>query len=398
MILKEIATVKGGKRLPKTEELVPYKTEHPYIRIRDMYQSYPLELNSDFEYITQEIHEKIKKYTVNQGDVIIAVVGNTIGLVSLIGESLDGANLTENCNKLVNLKNYDNRFLYYYLNSKHGQDEIQKGIVGSSQPKLPIYNIEKFKIPDVDITIQIKIVSILESIDKKIKVNEKINRNLSEQAQILYKNWFVDFKPFGGNAPIDWIDSTLGDIAEIKTSTFRPEQCPDAIVEHYSIPALDDKHFPIFEIASGIKSNKYRLTKNSVMISKLNPETKRIWRPICLSDMPVCSTEFIIYEAYISSNKDYVYSILDSRAFSNYLCANVTGSTGSRQRAIPKATLEFEIKLPPEEVINDFCSMVSPIYDVMEKNEIENQGLAEARNTLLPKLMSGEIDISKLDI
>lgn len=178
MLLKDIASVKGGKRLPKTDQLVSYKTNHPYIRIRDMYQSYPLQLNDNFEYITDDTYEKIKRYTVEQGDVILAVVGNTIGLVSLIGESLDGANLTENCNKIVDLQQYDNKFLYYYLTSKQGQEEIKKGIIGSSQPKLPIYNIEKFEIPEISLDSQKKIVSVLETIDKKININEKINNNL----------------------------------------------------------------------------------------------------------------------------------------------------------------------------------------------------------------------------
>lgn len=179
MQLKDVATVKGGKRLPKSDTLVGVKTNHPYIRIRDMYQSYPLEINDKFEYITEDTHQKIKQYIVEEGDVIIAVVGNTIGLVSLIGKSLNGANLTENCDKIVNLHNYDNRFLYYFLKSQEGQDEIRKGIVGSSQPKLPIYNIERFEIPDISIDIQMKIVEIIEGIDKKIKTNEEINKNLA---------------------------------------------------------------------------------------------------------------------------------------------------------------------------------------------------------------------------
>ena len=178
MILKEIANVKGGKRLPTSDTLILEKTDHPYIRIRDMYQSYPMELNDNFEYITQMTYEKLKKYTVDKGDVIIAVVGNTIGLVSVIGESLQGANLTENCNKIVDIHNYDGRFLYYFLTSKTGQAEIKKGIVGSSQPKLPIYNIEKLQIPDVPLKDQVHVVEILESINKKISNNEKINKNL----------------------------------------------------------------------------------------------------------------------------------------------------------------------------------------------------------------------------
>lgn len=198
--------------------------------------------------------------------------------------------------------------------------------------------------------------------------------------------------------PKDWMDGVLGDLAEIKTSTFKPDKEPDVIVEHYSIPALDEKHFPVFEIASGIKSNKYLLSKQSVMISKLNPDTKRIWRPLCLSEKPVCSTEFIVFEASNSKNKDFIYSIIDSVAFSNHLCANVTGSTGSRQRAVPKATLGFEVKIPPQYIIDDFSAIVTPIYDLIAKNEMENQRLAETRDKLLPKLMSGELDVSDLDI
>ena len=215
---------------------------------------------------------------------------------------------------------------------------------------------------------------------------------------MIYKSWFVDYEQFEGTTPADWKDGKLGDLAEIKTSAFKPDKEPDIIVEHYSIPALDEKHYPVFEIASGIKSNKYILTKNSVMISKLNPDTKRIWRPLCLSNLPICSTEFIVFEAYKDSNKDFVYSILDSVTFSNHLCSNVTGSTGSRQRAVPKATLEFEVKIPPQNVIDEFCSMVTPIYDLIATNEIENQRLAEIRNKLLPKLMSGDLDVSDLDI
>ena len=89
---------------------------------------------------------------------------------------------------------------------------------------------------------------------------------------------------------------------------------------------------------------------------------------------------------------------MDSDNFSNHLCSHVTGSTGSRQRAVPKATLDFKVLIPPSEVIEQFCSMVTPIYDLIGVNEIENQRLSELRNSLLPKLMSGELDVSDLDI
>ncbi len=210
--------------------------------------------------------------------------------------------------------------------------------------------------------------------------------------------WFIDYDKFEGVIPDNWEDAVLGDIAVIRTNAFKPEQNPNIIVEHYSIPSYDEWHFPVFEKASEIKSNKYFLTKQSVMISKLNPDTKRVWRPQCLTDTAVCSTEFIVFEAISECNKDYIYSIIDSKLFSDYLCSNVTGSTGSRQRAIPKATLNYEIKLPPQEVIDEFCGVVTPIYNLIASNEIENQRLIRMRDILLPKLMSGELDVSDLDI
>ena len=154
----------------------------------------------------------------------------------------------------------------------------------------------------------------------------------------------------------------------------------------------------MFEVASGIKSNKYMLTKNSLMISKLNPDTKRIWRPLCLSEHPVCSTEFIVYEAKKEGQKDYIYSIIDSLPFFNHLCSHTTGSTNSRQRATPKSTLDFSLVLPPDCLIEEFCNIVTPIYDMIAANTVENQSLSGVRDSLLPKLMSGEINVSDLSI
>ncbi len=198
--------------------------------------------------------------------------------------------------------------------------------------------------------------------------------------------------------PSDWQPSTLDQIAVMKTDSWSPAKNPDVVVEHYSIPAYDEKHYPVYEIASGIKSNKYILTPDSVIISKLNPDTKRIWRPMCLSEHPVCSTEFIVYEAKKKGQRDYIYSLVDSVPFLHYLCSHTTGSTNSRQRAMPKSTLEFPICLPPDSVIEAFCQLVTPMYDLITSNLVENQSLAKARDSLLPRLMSGELDILDLDV
>ena len=224
-----------------------------------------------------------------------------------------------------------------------------------------------------------------------------INENLEEQARSIFQSWFIDYEPFGGSIPSDWLPSTLGQIAIMKTDNWSPTKNPNVVVEHYSIPAFDEKHYPVFEIASGIKSNKFLLTPKSVMISKLNPDTKRIWRPLCLSEHPVCSTEFIVYEAKKSGQRDYIYSLIDSVPFFNHLCSHTTGSTNSRQRATPKSTLDFALHLPPDSVIEDFCQIVTPLYDLIATNTVENQSLAKTRDSLLPWLISGELDVSGID-
>ena len=293
----------------------------------------------------------------------------------------------------------DEDYLYYLVCSPLVRDPAIKSMVGSSgRQRVQTDVVQNLEIDIPDLDTQKKIGGILRTFDNKIALNNAINENLQEQARSIFQSWFIDYKPFGGAAPSDWHPSTLGEVAIMKTDSWSPAKNPDVVVEHYSIPAFDEQHYPVFEIASGIKSNKYILTSDSVMISKLNPDTKRIWRPVCLSKHPVCSTEFIVYEAKKNGQRDYIYSLIDSIPFFNHLCSHTTGSTNSRQRATPKTTLEFSFLLPPDSVIEEFCHIVTPMYDLITSNIVENQSLAKTRDSLLPRLMSGELDVSDLDL
>lgn len=293
----------------------------------------------------------------------------------------------------------DPDFVYYLVTSPEVREPAIKSMVGSSgRQRVQTDVVQGLKVRVPDLEGQRAIAGILKTLDDKIAANRRVNDNLTEQARAVFQAWFIDYEPFGGAAPSDWYPSTLGQIAEMKTDSWSPAKNPNVVVEHYSIPAFDEQHYPVFEISSGIKSNKYILNSNSVMISKLNPDTKRIWRPMCLSAYPVCSTEFIVYEAKKQEQRDYIYSILDSVPFLNHLCSHTTGSTNSRQRATPKSTLDFTLCLPPDSVIEDFCQIVTPMYDLIASNIVENQSLAKARDSLLPRLMSGELDVSGLDL
>lgn len=285
-------------------------------------------------------------------------------------------------------------YLAYLINGK----DVSGYITGSAQPKLSQANLNAMEFDIPSIKEQQDILSILLPIEQKIRINKEINNNLEQQTQAIFKSWFVDFELNYGNMPSDWKVSQLGTIAKISTEVFSPAKNPNVEVEHYSIPAYDEKRYPVFETSNGIKSNKYRLSSNSVMISKLNPDTKRIWRPYCISDNPICSTEFIVYEPINPLNRDFIYSIIDSIGFSAFLCSHTTGSTNSRQRATPSITLTYDIIVPDEKTIQAFCSIVSPMYDTIENNIKENQKLAETRDKLLPKLMSGELDVSDIEL
>lgn len=290
-------------------------------------------------------------------------------------------------------ENVSKEYLYYVL----ADDEFFKYSMttskGTKMPRGDKTSIMNYPIKLSPLPTQQKIAAILSSLDDKIELNNKINTNLEQQAQALFKNWFVDFEPFGGKMPEWWKLGKLSDIAEIKTDTFKPEQNPDIQVEHYSLPAFDEKRYPTFEISKELKSNKFIISNDEVLVSKLNPTVKRVWRPYCLTEKSICSTEFIVYKPISAELKDYLFSIVNSSEFNDFMCSNVTGSTNSHQRTPPKTTLNYEIPIPPKEILHKFCDIVTSMYDKIKENIKQNETVSSLRDTLLPKLMNEKIEI-----
>lgn len=222
------------------------------------------------------------------------------------------------------------------------------------------------------------------------------NDNLQQQAQAIYHERFERIPT--EDLPSDWRVVPLGEVATISNKSFNPLKEAERTLEHYSIPAFDEARFPVFEPSTSIKSNKFVVDASCFMISKLNPTTKRVWKPYCMTENAVCSTEFIVYKAKDETITDFLYSVIDSASFSDFMCSHVTGSTGSRQRTTPSDTLTYEMILPSADTIADFQSIVSPMYAQMRVNAIENDKLKRLRDSLLPKLMSGEIDVSDIQL
>ena len=242
--LGSISDVKGGKRLPKGHSLINIPNSHPYIKVKDMTPDKLLKLTDNFEYIENETFNEISHYLVNKGDLIISIVG-TIGLTNIIEYSLDNANLTENCAKITNLKKgYNVDYIYYFLNSKIGQNLIQESTVGAVQKKLPIKNIRDLNIPFPDYDIQNKIVDLLSTIDKKIENCKSINKNLEEQLSLIFDDIFVKCSEYDENSlvktdwgkiPKDWKNIDFGELIQI-TSGDRPDEKSETKTAEFNIP------------------------------------------------------------------------------------------------------------------------------------------------------------------
>ena len=290
----------------------------------------------------------------------------------------------------------DPYFIYYYLTQSSVIESLQAIAEQSTStyPSIKPSDIEDIELDLPELETQKKIGSTLRMLDRKIALNEEINDNLEQQAQAIYHERFETVSP--NDLPSDWRIVTLGEVATISNKSFNPLKEPEILLEHYSIPAFDEARFPVFELSTSIKSNKFIIDASCFMISKLNPTTKRVWKPYCLTGNAVCSTEFIVYKAKDQSITDFLYSVIDSGSFSDFMCSHVTGSTGSRQRTTPSDTLSYELILPSEDELAEFQSLVSPMYAQMRINAIENDKLKRLRDSLLPKLMSGEIDVSSV--
>src|SRR5699024_2142976 len=411
--LGDYCEVKGGKRLPKGEQLVEYETNHPYLRISD-YSNGSVNLNN-LKYVTEETFQKISRYIINEGDIFLSIVG-TIGIVDFIDYKLDSASLTENAVRIrsFNESVLSTKFLSYFLKSDQGQNEMFIRTVGSTQPKLAITRIKDINIPIIDIKSQQKISNILSTIDEKITLNKNLIANLEELSQTLFKRWFVDFefpdengnpyKSSGGEMvdselgmiPKGWEIITINDFANNNVITGKTPSTK--IKENYSetgIPFLTipDMHNDIFALNTeryiselGIeKLSKKVLPKNSLSISCIaTPGLISIIANDTLTNQQINSftpSENALYYLYfnLKGMKDYIRDL---------------GSGGSATLNLNKTQFS-KIKLvkPINEILYKYDKLVSPNFKMILNIQKEIQQLIQLRDTLLPKLMSGEIEI-----
>ena len=384
--LGKVATVKGGKRLPKGINLITKPNPHPYIRVRDLNGKKTLELDGSFEFVDDETQKAISRYIVTGGDIVLSIVG-TIGLVSVVGDSLNEANLTENCVKLTSLSGIDRDYLYYYLKSSYGQQEIARGTVGAVQAKLPIKNIQDISIPLPDEVTQRKIADILSSLDAKIEVNQRINDNLQQQAFSVFDNLIA-------NAENN--DYTVSDYAFLNPKrTLAKNQVARSIdMSQLSTSGAFPSGWEMKPFNGGM-----RFTNGDTLLARITPclENGKTAFIDFLDDGEVAfgSTEYIVLAPKNDTPPEMLYCLARYPAFVDYAVKNMNGSSG-RQRVSAETVGQYRLPLFDKHSLVLFKEVVSPMFLKMRYNSLENMRLAELRDELLPKLMSGEIGVSNI--
>lgn len=341
------------------------------------------------------------------------------GIYLLVAE--DGANLIDRKENIANIAKgkfwvnnhahilgFDNLedlyYIYYYLNLI----DVSAYITGSAQPKLNNRNIMEIKIKWPVSNVRYKIIKILRSLDYKISINNKIIKNLEAQAQAIFKSWFVDFEPFQdgnfveselGLIPEGWEVEKLNQISKVVTGKTPSTKIKEYYGYRLPFITIPDMHNNVYIT----KTERYLSNKGeNSQIKKTIPKDS-----ICVSC--IATVGLVSLTSQSSQTNQQINSVLPNKHFylyylylillnkKNYLSA--IGSSGSTTKNINKGTFEsLNILKPKEKVLKCFNDKLTPLFKMILNLQLQNDKLAQTRDTLLPKLMSGEIDVSNIKI
>lgn len=302
-------------------------------------------------------------------------------------------------------------FLYALLLQEAFYDYVMKAPKGSKMPRGDQDHIMRFPILQASNDQENEIGSLFENIQRKIQLNEQIIDELQKIVEKIYVYWFVQFdfpdaqgQPYKSNGgrmkwndsikqhiPEKWDVAYLREISSITNIGKTPNITPEGMFHHYSIPAFDDWVYPVKEYGKDIESNKYVVTEDCVLVSKLNPQFKRIWKPVSVSPNSVCSTEFMPFVSMNPEQTGYLYGVLNSEAFYKYMVQCSSSSTGSRKRMDPELCGDFRFAAPTdsdEQFIRKFSDIAMETLIRQGKLREEIQRLIEFREYLLPVVMT----------
>ena len=201
-----------------------------------------------------------------------------------------------------------------------------------------------------------------------------------------------------GEIPKGWEVKSFGDIASQLRDNLNPLTYPDTIFRHFSIPAYGEGQTPKRELGEDIKSTKTRVPPGAVLLSKLNPEIERVWLvDVMENETAICSTEFLVLLPKPPIQRSYIYCLSRNPLFREQIKSLVTGTSKSHQRARPDAIKKLEVVFPPRPITDAFESKASRLLNHSLACLRENRILVGLRDSLLPRLVSGELRIGEQD-
>ena len=292
-----------------------------------------------------------------------------------------------------NRENADAKFLYYLLSADSFFDYSMATAKGTKMPRGDKNSLMEYGVKLPPLAEQRRIAEILWSLDDKIELNSAINRNLEEQARALFKNWFIDFKPFGGNMPGDWKEGKLSDLGTV-VGGGTPSKTKKEYYTENGIAWITPKDL-------SLHPNKFT-SKGEIDITqegydnssaKLMPKASILFSSrapigyISIAQNEVCTNQgfkSVVPKQNVGTPYVYFYLKMHIDEIEN----KASGSTFKEASGALMNSLDAII--PSDEVLDAFTALCNPIFEQQENLEGENQRLTTLRDTLLPELMSGE--------
>lgn len=322
----------------------------------------------DVRRIERSVSDSLTRSKLYVNDIVLSYTG-TIGETAQITEN-NRYHLAPNVAKIApDISKINPQYLFLYIRSDEFKQQMLNHAHGSTQMTVPMKVIRELTVPICERSTQDKIASILVSIDRKIENNKRINDNLQQQAQAIYASMFIT------NADPAWTQGHLSDLITVKYGK-----------DHKK---LADGVYPVFG-SGGIMRYVERplYTGESVLIPR-----KGTLNNVMYVNEPFWSVDTMFYtEMKVPNVAKFVFHFVKAKDLASM-------NAGS---AVPSMTTDIlnalELAIPPAERLAEFESVVAPMYQAMQANSREAAKLAELRDTLLPRLMSGEIDVSDIQI
>lgn len=335
--------------------------------------------------------EKLKNVIVEEGDVLLNITGDSVARACMVDKKYLPARVNQHvCIVRADLQKAVPSYLLYFLqlNKEYLLQLAAGGATRNALTKEMINNLE-LELPSIED--QQKIVAVLDDIQKKIDFNNAINENLLEQMQALYKSWFVDYLPFGGVMPTSWTQTGIYSLANIiygapfASKQFNTEGSGKPIIR---IRDLKDQQFATYTTEMHPKG--YLLQPGDIVVGMDGEFRPYIWG----NDEAWLNQRVCVFENKRPNGKAFLYFTIKPLLF-----AIEQTQVATTVIHIGKKDYDaFEITLPDSSTLDSFDALTSPMMMQIVSNSFENKRLAAMRDTLLPKLMSGEIDVSSVQL